>query len=378
MNKSPIGVAVIGAGLAGRLHALGYRNAGSVANADQRHIRLVSIADPNTPLAEDAAAKFGFECTDEGWQAVAENPNIQVVSVVVANTLHREMVEGLLSAGKHVLCEKPLAPTIADGEAMVAAANAATTLARVGFTQRRHVGVQAVRELIESGTLGRPLHFDGQYWSDYAADPAVPITWRYKGDPGSGALADIGCHLGDLGEFMCGPTASVLAADMQTYITDRPVPAGQTVGHEQAELTGETDTVENEDTATWSARFDGGATGFFSVSRVAHGLPNSIRIEVLCEKGVVSWDNSRPGEILLARTREAGYQRILMTGKNTYFSSIGFGSSQTFTSQARSFLDEIDGIDVLPRALPLDHGVHSLKLQQAVVQSARRQTSVAI
>lgn len=378
MSKPPIGVAVVGAGSAGRLHALGYRLANTISGEGRRDARLVSVADPNVPLASTTAREFGFERADTSWEAVVADPEIDAVSVVVANHLHREVVEALLAAGKHVLCEKPLAPTVEDGAAMAAAATTALGIARVGFTYRRQAAVQAIREVIDSGRLGRPVHFSASYWSDYAADPSVPMTWRYLGGPGSGALADIGSHIADLSEFFCGRTESIVGADFRTVIPQRPVPIGQVVGHQRAALSGEFRDVDNEDSATWSTRFESGATGSFSVSRVARGLPNSLRFEILCEGGAASYDNGRPGEFSLVESREVGYQRVLLGTENTYASSVGFGSQQGFTSQARSFLDEIDGVGTLPPGAPLDVGVQNLRLQVAIVEAARTRASVSV
>ena len=105
---------------------------------------------------------------------MAEAPDVDVVSVVVANPLHREIVEGLLAAGKHVLCEKPMAPTVEDAEAMVAAAKAAGRETGIGFVFRRSPAIAAVREQLDSGAIGRPLHFNGHYWCDYGVDPGAP------------------------------------------------------------------------------------------------------------------------------------------------------------------------------------------------------------
>ena len=117
-----IGVAVIGGGMAGRAHAAGYRSATTVFGTDRPDVRLVAIADMNEAVADDTAKRYGYERAEYDWRAIADAPDIDAVSVVVANHLHREIVEGLLAAGKHVLCEKPLAGSLADAEAMVAAA----------------------------------------------------------------------------------------------------------------------------------------------------------------------------------------------------------------------------------------------------------------
>ena len=131
-----LGVAVIGGGMAGRAHAAGYRTATTLFGTDRPEVRLVAIADTNTAVADDTAKRYGYERAEYDWQAIADASDIDAVSVVVANHLHREIVEGLLAAGKHVLCEKPLAGSLADAEAMVAAAERSDRVTAVGFTYR--------------------------------------------------------------------------------------------------------------------------------------------------------------------------------------------------------------------------------------------------
>src|SRR5919198_6493387 len=148
MRTSPIGVAVIGAGMAGRSHAYAYRAATTVFDDRLPAVRLVAIADTNEQFATDAARRYGFARAETSWQAIAAADDIDAVSVVVANNLHREIVEGLLAAGKHVLCEKPLAPSVADASAMVKAAQASEQQTAVGFTFRRSPAISAIREQI--------------------------------------------------------------------------------------------------------------------------------------------------------------------------------------------------------------------------------------
>ena len=130
MAGSSIGVAVIGAGMAGRSHAAGYRTAATLYDEGLPEVRLVAIADVNQAFAADTARRYGYQRAEAGWEAVAAADDVDVVSVVVANPLHRPIVEGLLAAGKHVLCEKPMAPTVEDAEAMVAAASRPSTISR--------------------------------------------------------------------------------------------------------------------------------------------------------------------------------------------------------------------------------------------------------
>ena len=296
MTDSPIGVAVIGAGMAGRAHAAGYRSASTLYGEGLPEIRLAAIADVNPTFAADTARRFGFERAEGGWEAVAAADDVDVVSVVVANPLHRQIVEGLLDAGKHVLCEKPMAPTVEDAEAMVAAAKASGRETGIGFVFRRSPAIGAIREQLASGAMGRPLHFNGHYWCDYGVDPRGPMSWRYKGGPGSGALSDIGSHLIDLSEFVCGPIRSVRGAVLSTFVTERALPAGAAVGHAAAELSDVTEPVENEDLVTFTATFESGATGTLSASRSAYGLANSLGFELFTSSGAATFDLARAGE----------------------------------------------------------------------------------
>ena len=247
MPAGAIGVAVIGAGMAGQAHAAGYRSAASLYQPDLPPVGLVAIGDVNGDVATATARRFGYQRAETSWQAIADADDIDVVSVVVANPLHREIVEGLLAAGKHVLCEKPLAPSIEDAQAMVATAKRSSGKAAIGFTFRRSPAIAAIKEQIGRGTIGRPLHFNGRYWCDYGCDPHRPMSWRYKGGPGSGALADIGSHLVDTAEFVCGPIRSIRGAVLSTFITERAVPLGTVVGHAAAAVGDVRETVENED-----------------------------------------------------------------------------------------------------------------------------------
>jgi predicted dehydrogenase len=382
MAHPSIGVAVIGAGMAGRAHAAGYRVAPTLYEAGLPDVRLVAVADVNEHFAADTARRFGYERAETTWQAIAEAPDIDVVSVVVANPLHRELVEGLLAAGKHVLCEKPLAPSVEDGEAMVAAAQASGCQAAVGFTFRRSPAIAAVREQVQAGVLGRPVHFNGYYWCDYAVDPRGPMSWRYKGGPGSGALSDIGSHLIDLAEFLCGPIRAVRGATFSTAVAERALPLGAAVGHAAAELSDVREPVENEDVVTFTATLSSGASATLTASRVAYGLANSLGFELFAERGAATFDLLRPGEIgWIDGTPPGptqGYRQVPIGPAHPYlshglpmdFPGVGYGQNDLFSFQARAFLEQVTGIDGLPPCPPLAEGLRNLRLLDAVVTSA--------
>jgi predicted dehydrogenase len=370
--------------MAGRAHAAAYRTASSLYSPVLPPVRLVSIGDVNAEFGSLAARRFGYERNDTSWQAIAEAADIDVVSVVIANSLHREVVEGLLAAGKHVLCEKPLSDTLDDARAMADAARGASTVAKVGFTYRRAPGIAYIRDLIQSGDLGKVLHFSGRYWTDYGCDPKGPMSWRFKGPAGSGALADVGSHMSYISEFLCGDMTSVSGGQLSTVINERPLPLGAVMGHDHAEVSDVFESVTNDDYAAFSATFENGA-GAIEVSRVAAGHANSLIFEVFCENGAASFDQRRPSEIQLflreGKSAQAGYRQIILGPEHPYLSgglamdapSVGFGQNEAFTYQARAFLEEVAGIDEaesLPRCATFDEGVHNMELLAAVAESA--------
>ena len=379
-----IGVAVIGAGMAGRAHAAAYRTAPTLYQSTLPPLRYVSIGDVSPEFGALAARRFGYERSDTSWQAIADDPAVDVVSVVVANSLHREMVEGLLDAGKHVLCEKPLSDTLDDARAMADAADRATTVARIGFTFRRAPGVAALRELVTSGQLGRVLHVDIRYWCDYASDPNGAISWRFRGAPGSGALADIGSHATYLAEFLAGDVQAVSGGRFATAITERPVPLGAVIGHGNATLSDRFEPVENDDYAGFSARFEQGV-GVVQVSRVAAGHPNGLAIEVFGDQGAATWEQERPAEFQLMLNEgppgARGYRRVIIGPDHPYVAGglpmdapgVGLGQNDGFAYQARAFLDEVAGTseaDSLPRCASFAEGVHNMEVLAAVADSA--------
>jgi predicted dehydrogenase len=384
LSESSIGVAVIGAGMAGRAHASGYRSAPTVFTPDLPEVRLVAIADAHRPFAVDTARRYGYERAETSWEAIAEAIDIDAVSVVVSNDLHREIVEALLDAGKHVLCEKPLAPSVADGQAMADRAAKSDRIAAVGFTFRRSPAINAIRQQVTDGVLGPVVHFNGHYWCDYGFDADAPMSWRYRGGPGSGALADIGTHLVDVGEFLCGPVDSVRGAVLSTVISDRPVALKPTVGHAAGGPVSDVrEPVGNEDIAVFTANFASGATGTFSVSRIAYGLANALGFEVFCQGGAAAFDLGRASEFTIADRTPAsvvnGYRQVLIGPDHPYitrglpmdFPGVGHGQSDFFTFQARAFLDQIAGREGLPRCPALAEGLHNLRVLDAAKAAAR-------
>ena len=379
-----IGIAVIGAGMAGKAHAAAYRVAPTLYESTLPDLRYVSIGDMNAEVGRAAARRYGYERSDTDWRAIADDPDIQVVSVVIANSLHLEVVRGLIEAGKHVLCEKPLSDTLASARKMADLAREASSVVRIGLTYRRQPGVAAIRDWIQDGTLGRVLHFSGRYWCDYGCNPMAPMSWRYEGPMGSGALADLGSHLTYLSEFLCGGITAVSGGAFATAIKERPVPLGAVVGHGLAAVSDRKETVENDDYAAFTAFF-GETRGSLEVSRVAAGYPNGLDFEVFCENGAASFHQDTPSQVRLYLNDDHpgrnGYRTVNLGSDHPYVaggmpidvSGVGFGQNEGFTYQARAFLEEVAGIpeeESLPRNASFDEGVHNMEILAAVARSA--------
>src|SRR5262249_43957459 len=158
------------------------------------------------------------------------------------------VIPQLLSAGKHVLAEKPLGRTAAEAYRFAVAADAAQRVHRVGFSWRRLGAVEAIAQLVESGAIGSVWHASAWYLTDYASTEATALSWRYDHElSGGGAIVDLGAHVVSVLEHIVGPIRRVLAAEARTLIPERPIPSGTVTGHGPVEVSGDTGQVTTDD-----------------------------------------------------------------------------------------------------------------------------------
>ncbi|MDQ3612743.1 MAG: Gfo/Idh/MocA family oxidoreductase, partial [Chloroflexota bacterium] len=219
MNE--IGVGLVGYKFMGRTHSNAYRQVDHFFDVDPKP-RMVAIAGRDEASVKDAAAELGWDSYETDYHALIERDDIQLVDVSTPGFTHREIVVAALEAGKHVLCEKPLANSLEEAQEMLTAARKAGTITMVNFNYRRVPAVQLAKRLIDDGKLGEIRHFRAQYLQDWILDPDFPLVWRMKKDlAGSGALGDIGAHILDLGQFLVGPITEVVGT-LKTFITERP------------------------------------------------------------------------------------------------------------------------------------------------------------
>ena len=188
-----IGVGLIGTGFMGKCHALAWTSVRTVFG-DVEPVRLVHLAEADAELARQRAGEFGFEKASDDWRAVIEDPAVDVVSITTPNRFHPEMAIAALEAGKHVWCEKPMAPSFADAEAMLAAARRSGKAAVLGYNYIQSPAIRHIRTLLDEGTIGAVNHLRVEMDEDFMADAETPFGWKHEAASGYGALDDFAVH----------------------------------------------------------------------------------------------------------------------------------------------------------------------------------------
>jgi predicted dehydrogenase len=281
-----IGVGLIGYKFMGRAHSNAYRQVASFFDVDPAP-RMAAICGRDAAGVREATDTLGWESYETDYRKLIARDDIGLVDVVTPGNAHREIVLSALEAGKHVLCEKPLANTLSEAREMLTAARNAGTVNMVCFNYRRAPAVQLARKLVEDGRLGEVRHWRATYLQDFIMDPGFPLIWRLKKEvSGSGALGDIGAHIIDLAHFVVGEISEVTGMT-QTFVKERPLEDGS----------GETGEVTVDDAAAFLARFENGAVGTFEASRFAAGRRNQNSFEVNGSKGSVAFDLERMNEL---------------------------------------------------------------------------------
>jgi predicted dehydrogenase len=313
-----LGVGLIGYAFMGAAHSQAWRTAPHFFELPMRPA-LTVLAGRDAVRVADAAERLGWAGIETDWRRVLERDDVDLVDVCTPGDSHAEIAIAALEAGKHVLCEKPLANTVTEAEAMAdAAARAAARGVRsmVGFTYRRVPAIGLARELVAQGRLGEIRHVRAQYLQDWIADPSAPMSWRLEKDrAGSGALGDIGAHIVDLTQHITGQRLTGVSALLETFVKERPLPASE--GSLSGVAGQGTGTVTVDDAAVFLGRFDGGALATFEATRFALGRKNAIRIEVNGSRGSLAFDFEDMNVLQFFDGDEpaatAGFRRIVVT-----------------------------------------------------------------
>ena len=325
-DTKPLRVGMAGYAFMGAAHSHAWRTAPRFFDLPLQP-QLTAVAGRNADGVRAAAGKLGWESAESDWRRLIERDDIDLIDICTPGDTHAEIAVAALEAGKHVLCEKPLANSVNEAQRMTAAAEAAAkrgVFAMCGFSYRRTPALALAKRMVEEGRLGTIRHVRAQYLQDWLADENAPMTWRLdKSKSGSGSLGDIGAHSIDTAQWLTGQKITGVSALLETFVPERPL-AGNLVG-----LGGQGDAgadaprgaVTVDDAAIFSARFDGGAAsagavGVFEATRYALGRKNAMRLELNGTKASLAFDFEDMNVLSFydaAESPDAGFRRILVT-----------------------------------------------------------------
>ena len=345
-------VAMIGYGFMGKVHSHAWRSVNHFF-PDAPKVEMTLICGRNKEALENARELFGWNESETDWRKVVERSDIDIIDICTAGDTHEEIAIAALKAGKHVICEKPLANNAAEALAMSsAAADAAKSGVKsmVAFNYRRVPALAVAKQLIEGGKIGDIFHVRANYLQDWIIDPEFPLVWRLdKKTAGSGALGDIAAHIIDASYFLTGSRISRVSGQLKTFIKERPLPGTYTglsagSGRGRGEVT-------VDDTAVFTANFDNGAIGTFEATRFAAGRKNAMSIEINGSRGSLYFNFEDMNELLFhdhtTPSAEAGFRKILATDADQPYVAAWWppghiiGYEHTFTHEIYDFVKAI-------------------------------------
>lgn len=341
-----LNVGLVGAGFMGKAHVVAYSNMPKFFWPAPAIPVLKTVCDIVPEIAEDAKNRFGFQqcCTD--WHDIINDPDIDVVSVCTPNNAHAEIAIAALKAGKHVLCEKPIAAKTEDARAMAEAAEEAKQkgiISMCAYQYRRVPAIVLAKKFIEEGSIGKILNVRGTYLQSWSADPSSPLSWRFKKETaGLGTLGDIGTHVIDIAQYLAGEMESVTAM-MNTYITERPVQEGgvDLLGTVKLGPDAKKDKVDVDDEVSFLCKFKDGAVGSIESTRNAWGRNNFITLEVHGTEGSLYFNYERLNELQVCFANDPDDRRgfkTIYTGPAHFYGevtwnipgmNIGYGELKT-------------------------------------------------
>jgi predicted dehydrogenase len=351
-DRGVLGIGMVGYAFMGRAHSQAWRNVASFFDLPLRP-RMAAICGRDQAAVAAAAARLGWPAWETDWKRLVQRDDVDLVDVCTPGSSHAEISIAALEAGRHVLCEKPLANTVEEARAMAAAAERAATggvRAMVGFNFRRVPAVALARELVAAGRLGAIRHVRAAYLASHALDPELPLAWRHQAsEAGSGALGDLGAHAVDLAQHLAGDRIAGVSALTETFVRERPLPGGG----------GARGPVTVDDAALFIARFGGGALGSFEATRLAAGHTEGLAVELNGELGSVVWELGALNELRLFDATEEpatqGFRRIQVTRAEHPYAGAwwpdghSIGYEHTFTHEVRDLIQAIaDGRDPEP------------------------------
>ena len=296
MAAKKINIGLVGYQFMGKAHSNAYRQVNKFFPDLEVEPVLKALCGRSEEKVKAAAEKFGFESYETDYKKLCARPDIDLIDIVTPGNTHVEIAVEAARNGKMVICEKPLANTVAEAETMLKAVEEAGVPNAVCFNYRRVPAVALAKKMIEEGRLGKIYHFRGTYLQDWIVDPNMPLVWRLVGDiAGSGSHGDQNAHLIDTALYLLGPIGEV-SGMLDTFIKQRPLLAesDDRLGGKASSEMGE---VTVDDSSIFMARFNSGAVGTFEATRMAAGRKNHNRFEINGSKGSIAFNMERMNEL---------------------------------------------------------------------------------
>ncbi len=388
-----INVALLGSKFMGRAHSTAWLNVAKFFDNDTQ-AAMHTVAGRNAAELEAFASQWGWSNASTDWKAVVSDPEIDLVDIATPNNMHAEQAIAALEAGKHVVCEKPLAGTLADAELMAAAAAASSGRTFVWYNYRRVPAVALAHQLVASGALGRIYHARACYLQSWGG-PDTPLLWRFQSDvAGSGAHGDLNAHIIDAVRFVTGEEITVVEGAIEhTFIPERTLLDGG-AGGEIAGSGAATGAAKGastvDDAVMFLARLSGGGLASFEASRLATGYHNANRFEIHGELGALRFDFERMNELefydVSGAGRTAGWTTIDVTrggdghpyADHWWPDSHGLGYEHSFVNQAADMLTMIGGGEPVVSMPDFADALKTQRVLHAAIESARQRAPVEL
>jgi predicted dehydrogenase len=388
MSEVPkILVGMLGYSFMGKAHSNAYRQMPHFFYPPPAMPVMKMICGIGAAEVQKAQDQLGWEEGTESWEELVARDDIQVFDNCGPNNIHMDPCIAAAEAGKHIICEKPLALNAKDAALMAHAVSQSGVKAMVAFNYRRVPAIVLAKKLIDDGMIGKIYHYRAVYLQDWIMDPNFPLVWRLQKElAGSGPNGDLNAHILDLSNFLVGKVSKVCGMT-ETFIKERPLegPAGGALG--AAKASGKKmGKVTVEDAAIFMAKFQNGALGTFEATRFAKGRRNYNRIEINGSKGSLAFNLERFNELEFFSEDDPkfaqGFRTINVTEAvhpytaNWWPAGHIIGWEHTFIHEIFEFFKCIaEDTEVTPN---FDDGVYNNKVLDAVLESAAKGTWINI
>jgi len=371
---------MVGYRFMGKAHSNAWRQAPKFFPL-KAHVELHTICGRDSAAVQCARSQLGWQNSSTDWRELIDNPLIDIIDITTPNESHCEIALAAAQNGKHVLCEKPLALTVKQAQAMLTAAQKSKIVHMVCHNYRRIPAIALAKKMITEGALGQIHHYHARYAQDWLVDPDFALNWRLdKKTSGSGALGDINSHIIDLARYLVGEFTKVNAV-MHTFIPERPTESGAKTAGILPKAQRKMGKVTVDDAAVFLGTFENGALANLEATRMALGRKNQIVIEINGSKGSLYFDFEDMNRLKFFNGTDPadrqGFRDILVTQQNGTHPYAGqwwppghiLGYEHTFIHTAADFVNAC--IDRKPVQPTFEDGLKNQMVLAAVEESAK-------